>query len=485
MNNFQVDVLIIGAGISGVGAAYHLQRFSPDRSYAIVEARSRMGGTWDLFKYPGIRSDSDMYTFGFNFKPWVEPEAIAPGAKIQAYIDEAATENGIKKNIRFGQKVIAANWDSATCRWTSRIQDVHTDEVQVITSRFFYSCGGYYNYEQGYSPEFKDSELFSGIIVHPQQWPEALDYSGKKVVVIGSGATAVTLVPAMAKTAAHVTMLQRSPSYVVSRPLQQDLAIKLNKWLPAKLAYSINRWKNILLGMYFFRLSKKKPDAIKKYIIDGVRQALPKGYDVAKHFTPDYKPWDQRVCSVTDADLFESISDGSASVVTDYIESFTATGIKLKSGDELQADIIITATGLKLEMFSGMEISVDEVPLKTADCFVYKGMMLSGVPNFVYSVGYTNASWTLKSDLVGKYVSRLLNHMKRTNSELCVPVVPAEGLQPEPIIDFKSGYVLRAQDEMPKQASRKPWRLYQNYILDRITLGGASVVDDSISFKQR
>ena len=485
MSNLQVDVLIIGAGISGVSAAYHLQKYSPDRSYTIVEARSRMGGTWDLFKYPGIRSDSDMYTFGFKFKPWVEPEAIAPGDKIQAYIDEAASENGIKKNIRFGQKLIAANWDSATCRWTSRIQDMQTDEIQVITSLFFYSCGGYYSYEQGYSPEFKGSENFLGTIVHPQHWPQDLDYSSKKVVVIGSGATAVTLVPAMAKTAAHVTMLQRSPSYVVSRPLRQDFAIKLNKWLPAKLAYSVNRWKNILLGMYFFRLSKNKPDAIKKFIIDGVRQELPEGYDVAKHFTPDYKPWDQRVCSVTDADLFESISDGSATMVTDHIDSFTTTGIKLKSGDELEADIIITATGLKLEMFSGMEISVDEVPLKTADCFVYKGMMLSGVPNFVYSVGYTNASWTLKSDLVGKYVSRLLNHMKRTNSAVCVPVVPAEGLQPEPIIDFKSGYVLRAQDEMPKQASQKPWRLYQNYILDRITLGGASVVDDSISFKQR
>lgn len=484
MSNQHVDVLIMGAGISGVGAGYHLQKHANNKSFTILEARQDLGGTWDLFKYPGIRSDSDMYTFGFKFKPWVEPESIAPGKKIQRYIREAAQENGIDKHILFGHKVLSANFDSQTSLWTTQVKDLANDREFQVTSHFFYSCGGYYSYQEGYTPEFDGIESFEGQIIHPQKWPEQLNYSDKKVVVIGSGATAVTLVPAMAQTAASVTMLQRSPTYIVSRPLSQGLAVQLNRWLPAKVAYAINRWKNILLGMYFYALSKRKPDAIKAYIINEIRKVVGEGYDVEKHFTPTYKPWDQRVCSVTDNDLFEAINSGKAEVVTEHIDRFNQAGVVLKSGQQLNADIIVTATGLKLEMFSGIEISVDGKAIIPSECFVYKGMMLSGVPNFVYSVGYTNASWTLKSDLIGEYVCRLLNYMDSHNHDYCVPQIPATGIEPEPIIDFQSGYVLRAQDEMAKQGNKKPWRLYQNYIKDRFSLGMGSVLDDSMSFGQ-
>jgi cation diffusion facilitator CzcD-associated flavoprotein CzcO len=356
--------------------------------------------------------------------------------------------------------------------------------LSEVVSKFLFSCGGYYNFDAGYTPRFNGVDAFGGTIIHPQQWPKDFDYSGKRVVVIGSGATAVTLVPAMAAKASQVIMLQRSPSYVVSRPECQDLANTLNKFLPKKIAYALNRWKNILLGMYFYSISKRKPDAIKKFIINGVKEAVGDDCDVAKHFTPDYNPWDQRVCSVTDGDLFEVIKSGSASIVTDHIERFTKTGILLRSGEEIEADIIVTATGLKLEMFSGMSLSKDKEVLDPSQSFVYKGMMLSEFPNFAYSVGYTNASWTLKSDLVGEYVCRLVKHMDKHKYDFCIPVVPAEGLKAEPIIDFQSGYVLRAAEEMAKQGSEKPWKLYQNYMLDRFSLGYQSVVDDSIDFRR-
>ena len=482
MKSKHVDVLIIGAGISGVGAAYHLQKHCPDKTYAIIEARAAVGGTWDLFRYPGIRSDSDMYTFGFKFKPWVSPKAISPGADIREYVNEAASENGIDQNIQFGQKVVAANWCSSTARWTSQVKDLATGVIEEVTSNFFFSCGGYYNYEQGYTPDFEGTESFAGQIVHPQHWPQDLDYAGKKVIVIGSGATAVTLVPTMAKTAAGVTMLQRSPTYIASRPEQDALANTLRRYLPAKLAYGISRWKSVLLGMYTYKLSKRKPELVKKHIIGGIKAFLGADYDVEKHFTPSYKPWDQRVCLVPDGDLFKAIKNGSAVMVTDHIDSFTPTGIKLKSGEELSADIIVTATGLKAEMFSGMQLSVDNSVVNPADSFCYKGMMLSGLPNFAFSMGYTNASWTLKSDLVGEYVCRLINHMDKHGSDYCTPLVPAKGIAEEPMMDFTSGYVLRALDQMPKQGTAKPWKLHQNYILDRLSLGMGSVVDDCIDF---
>ncbi len=482
MKTTRVDVLIVGAGISGIGAAYHLQQHCPDQSYAIIEARSAVGGTWDLFRYPGIRSDSDMFTFGFKFKPWVAPKSISPGEDIRRYVNEAATENGIDKHIRFGRKVVAANWDSTSATWTARVRDLATDELEEVTSKFFFSCGGYYNYEEGYNPEFKGRESFTGRVVHPQHWPADLDYAGKNIIVIGSGATAVTLVPTLARTAARVTMLQRSPTYIVSRPEQDALANKLRRYLPARLAYALSRWKNILLGMYFYQAARRHPERARAFITDGVKAALGPGYDVEKHFTPRYQPWDQRVCLIPDGDLFRAIRDGSVVMVTDHIDTFTPGGIRLRSGRELNADIIVTATGLKAEIFSGMQLSVDDTVITPADCFTYKGMMLSGLPNFAFSMGYSNASWTLKSDLVAEYVCRLINHMKRKGYDYCVPQVPEEGLEEESIMALNSGYVLRARDQMPKQGTVRPWKLYQNYILDRFTLACGPVADDCLHF---
>ena len=482
MHTSHVDVLIIGAGISGIGAAYHLQKHCPGKTYAIVEARDAVGGTWDLFRYPGIRSDSDMYTFGFNFKPWNSAKAISPGDEIREYVTEAATENGIDKHIEFGHKVIATNWCSKTARWHSTVKDLKSGDLQVVTSHFFFSCGGYYNYEQGYTPEFPNQAAFTGPVIHPQHWPQDLDYAGKKIIVIGSGATAVTLVPTLAATAAGVTMLQRSPTYIASRPAEDALANKLRARLPQKLAYGISRWKNILMGMFIFRYARKNPGKFKHFLLGEVRKLLGPDFDVKKHFSPDYKPWDQRICLVPDADLFEAINKGTANVVTDHIKAFTPTGIELQSGEHLTADIIVTATGLNAELFSGLQLSVDETVIKPNDTFVYKGMMLSGLPNFAFTVGYTNASWTLKSDLVGEYVCRLLNHMDSTGADYCMPMLPKQGLVEEPMMDFNSGYVLRSADKMPRQGNLKPWKLYQNYVLDKITLGMGSVTDDSMTF---
>lgn len=479
-----VDVLIIGAGISGVGAAYHLQSHCPDKSYTIVEARSAVGGTWDLFRYPGIRSDSDMYTFGFKFKPWLSPKAISPGEDIREYIREAAAENGIDDHICFGQRLIAANWCSETARWTSRVRELASGQEHEITSHFIFSCGGYYNYDEGYTPDFPGVESFRGRVVHPQKWPEDLDYSGKRVIVIGSGATAVTLVPTMARTAASVTMLQRSPTYIASRPEQDAVGRFLRRFLPGGIAYSITRWKNILLHMYIYRLSRNRPEAVKKYIINEIKEYLGPDYDVRKHFTPSYKPWDQRVCLVPDGDLFRAIKQGTVTMVTDHIDSFTETGIALKSGEQLSADIIVTATGLNAEIFSGMQLSVDGSVVDPATTYSYKGMMLSGLPNFAFSMGYPNASWTLKSDLVGEYVCRLLNYMDRHKYRACVPMVPPEGIEQDPVMALTSGYVLRARDKMPRQGVARPWKLYHNYILDKISLSLGPVADSSMKFSQ-
>jgi monooxygenase len=478
----EVDVLIIGAGISGIGTAYHLQKHCPTQSYAIVEARSEVGGTWDLFRYPGIRSDSDMFTFGFNFKPWRSPKAISPGQDIKNYISEATTENGINKHILFEHKVISANWDSTTAKWQTKVKNLQSGENCQYISRFLFSGAGYYNYDKGYTPDFKRVESFAGEVIHPQSWPKDLDYAGKNVIVIGSGATAVTLVPAMAATARHVTMLQRSPSYIASRPEQDVFANVLRRYLPAKIAYSFSRWRKILLGMFMFSMSRRRPESVKKIIRDGVISELGKDYPVDKHFKPRYQPWDQRACLVPDGDLFKVIKNGSASVVTDHIDTFTATGIKLQSGEELAADLIVTATGLNLDILGSYQLSVDNKPFNVADSFCYKGMMLSGLPNFAFSMGYTNASWTLKSDLVGQYVCRLINHMQKHQYHYCQPVLPINGIQVKPFIDFTSGYIARALDKMPKQGSNKPWKLNQNYILDRMSLSYASVVDDSMIF---
>jgi monooxygenase len=478
----EVDVLIIGAGISGIGTAYHLQKHCPTKSYAIIEARSELGGTWDLFRYPGIRSDSDMFTFGFNFKPWRSPKAISPGQDIKHYISEAATENGIDKHILFEHKVLAANWDSTSAKWHTEIQNLKTGKCCQYVSRFFFSGAGYYNYANGYTPAFKGVENFSGEVIHPQHWPKNLDYAGKNVIVIGSGATAVTIVPAMATTAGHVTMLQRSPTYIASRSEQDAFANVMRRYLPAKLAYSLSRWNKILQGMFMYSMARRRPESAKKAIRDGVINALGEDYPVDKHFKPSYQPWDQRACLVPDGDLFDAIKNGSASVVTEHIDTFTAAGIKLQSGEELAADIIVTATGLNLEILGSYELSVDNKPFNAADSYCYKGMMLSGLPNFAFSMGYTNASWTLKSDLVGQYVCRLINYMDKYQHHYCQPVLPINGIEAEPFINFTSGYITRALDKMPKQGRDKPWRLNQNYILDRMSLSYESVVDESIVF---
>ena len=476
------DVLIVGAGLSGIGAGCHLKRQCPGRSFVILEGRDCSGGTWDLFRYPGIRSDSDMYTLGYAFRPWTEAKAIADGPSILRYVRETAREHGIEPHIRFQHRVVSAAWSSADARWTVEAVRGAAKEPVRITCNFLFTCSGYYNYEHGYEPAFPGAERFTGRIVHPQKWPADLDHAGKRVVVIGSGATAVTIVPEMAKTAAHVTMLQRSPTYVVSRPAEDQLANRLRRRLPAKLAYGITRWKNVLLGMYFYRMTRKKPAAVKAYIIDLVKQQLGPDYDVATHFTPRYNPWDQRLCLVPDSDLFSAIKTGRASVVTDQIERFTETGIKLRSGAELAADIIVTATGLELKLLGGMSVSVDGRAIDFAQCFGYKGMMYSDVPNLASAFGYTNASWTLKCDLTCDYVCRLLNHMQRTGMRQCTPRNHDPALGQAPWLDFSSGYVQRMIDKLPKQGTRAPWKLHQNYALDMLALRFGRIEDGTMEF---
>ncbi|RYF34733.1 MAG: NAD(P)/FAD-dependent oxidoreductase [Comamonadaceae bacterium] len=483
MPHEHVDVLVVGAGLSGIGAGYHLQTDCPDRSYAILESRDAIGGTWDLFRYPGVRSDSDMYTLGYAFKPWTHAKAIADGASILAYVRETAAENGIDRHIRFGHRVVCASWSSETALWTVEAERGPERESVQFTCNFLFMCSGYYRYAAGYTPPFEGRAQFGGRIVHPQHWPADLDYAGKRVVVIGSGATAVTLVPEMAKTAAHVVLLQRSPTYVVSRPSEDRIASALNRSLPTRLAYGITRWKNVLLGSFFYGLARSKPAAMKRLIMGGVRQALGRHYDTAKHFTPRYDPWDQRLCLVPDGDLFAALRGGRASMVTDEIDTFTEQGVRLRSGAELQADVVVTATGLDLEVLGGMAIVVDGQRIEPADTFAYKGMMFSGVPNFATSLGYTNASWTLKCDLTCGYVCRLLNHMAKHGVRQCTPVNDDPALGAEPFIDFSSGYVQRALHLMPKQGGRAPWKLYQNYARDLVSLRYARLEDGVMRFR--
>ena len=475
------DVIIVGAGLSGIGAAYHLQAKCPGKRYAILEGRDAIGGTWDLFRYPGIRSDSDMYTLGYIFKPWREAKAIADGPSIRNYVCETAAENGIDRHIRFRHQVKRADWSSADARWTVEAETGPQQQRVRFTCNFLFMCGGYYDYAGGHDPVFEGRDSFKGQIVHPQFWPQDLDYANKNVVVIGSGATAVTLVPAMAKDAAHVTMLQRSPTYVVSRPAEDALANWLRARLPAKLAYALARWRNVLMGMLFFNMARKRPEKVKAGLIDMVRQELGPDYDVATHFTPRYNPWDQRLCLVPDSDLFQSIKSGQASVVTDRIARFTPKGILLESGRELDADIIVTATGLKLQLLSGLQVSVDGVAKTMSKTMSYKGMMYSDVPNLASSFGYTNASWTLKCDLTCDYVCRLINYMDRKVYDFCLPKSdPA--IEEMPWLDFSSGYIQRARDILPKQGMKKPWRLYQNYALDLVTLRYGAVDDGTMQF---
>jgi cation diffusion facilitator CzcD-associated flavoprotein CzcO len=478
-----VDVLVVGAGISGIGAGYHLQTLCPDRSYAIFEARDAIGGTWDLFRYPGVRSDSDMYTLGFSFRPWKEAKAIADGPSILAYLRDTAAAFGIDRRVRYGRRVTHAAWDSSRSLWTVDYEEGNERTPGQITCGFLFMCAGYYNYAEGYRPAFPAEERFVGRIVHPQAWPEDLDYAGKQVVVIGSGATAVTLVPEMARSAAKVTMLQRSPTYVVSRPAEDAFANRLRKWLPAKLAYDIVRWRNVLAQMYFFNFTRKRPALVKKQLIDMVRAELGPDYDVATHFTPRYNPWDQRLCLVPDADLFEAIRNGSAAVVTDQVEAFEPGGIRLKSGQSLPADVIVTATGLDMQLMGGLDVEVDGAPIELAKTFSYKAMMYSGVPNLASTFGYTNASWTLKADLTAEYVCRLLNHMARRGFSECRPV-NEEDLEPAPWLDFTSGYVTRALDRFPRQGPRAPWRVYQNYALDLMAFRYGAVEDGVMRFSR-
>ncbi|HYM31592.1 MAG TPA: NAD(P)/FAD-dependent oxidoreductase [Candidatus Cybelea sp.] len=482
MQTEHFDVVIVGAGLSGVGAGCHLTMRCPNRSFVILEGRDCIGGTWDLFRYPGIRSDSDMYTLGYSFRPWTEPKAIADGPSILSYVRQTAAEFGVDKHIRFHHRVTRASWSTADAAWTVEATQGGTGETVRFTCNFLFMCSGYYDYAAGYLPEFAGVERFQGRIVHPQKWTADVDYAGKRVVVIGSGATAVTIVPEMAKTAAHVTMLQRSPTYVVSRPAEDKIANRLRRWLPSWAVYRITRWKNVLLGMYFYRMARSKPGQVKAAIIDMVRKELGPDYDVQTHFTPRYNPWDQRLCLVPDSDLFDAIKAGRASVVTDQIETFTEHGLKLKSGAELPADLIVTATGLSLVVLGNLKLSVDGRDVVPSKTFGYKGMMYSDVPNLASAFGYTNASWTLKCDLTCAYVCRLLNHMTRTGMRQCTPRNHDPALAEAPWVDFSSGYIQRAMDKFPKQGSRAPWKLYQNYALDLMSLKFGAVKDEAMEF---
>jgi cation diffusion facilitator CzcD-associated flavoprotein CzcO len=476
-----VDVLVVGAGISGIGAGYYLQRHCPQKSYAILEGREDLGGTWDLFRYPGIRSDSDMHTLGYAFRPWKEAKAIADGPSIKKYLRETAEDFGIDKRIRYRHRVKRASWDSATARWTVDVERGPEREPVTFSANFLFMCSGYYRYDQGFTPVFEGASDFAGRIVHPQQWPEDLDYAGKRVVVIGSGATAVTLVPSMAETAAHVTMLQRSPTYMVSRPGQDKVANTLRKVLPSKIAYGLTRWKNVLFGMYFYKKTRTNPQGVNQWVLDRVKGLLPPDYDMA-HFTPSYNVWDQRLCLVPDDDLFEAIKAGKADVATGHIDRFTATGIRLKDGRELPADVVVTATGLQLQLLSGVEYVVDGERFEPSRSMTYKAMMFEGVPNLATSFGYTNASWTLKSDLTGMYVARLLNHMDRTGTQIATPVLDDPEVQEEPWLSFSSGYVQRALEVLPKQGSKRPWKVHQNYAKDLLDLKFGKVEDGAMRF---
>jgi monooxygenase len=502
------DVLIIGAGLSGIGAGAHLRMQCPDKSFAITEGRSAMGGTWDLFRYPGVRSDSDMYTLGYRFRPWTDPKAIAGGPAILKYIRETSAYYDLDKEIRYNHRVRHAEWSTQDARWTVEVESspgnagdpacmsaehengdgqladrrAPVTSATIFTCNFLYLCTGYYDYESGYTPEWPGFENFKGIIIHPQKWPEELDYTGKRVLVIGSGATAVTVVPAMADKATHVTMLQRSPTYVVSMPGEDRIANALRRVLPAKAAYAATRWKNVLRQMFFYQLSKKRPEFMKRLIAKGVAKEV--GNEIAEqHFKPTYNPWDQRLCLVPDSDLFKAVREKKASIVTGHISQFTESGVTLETGEHLEADIIVTATGLNLKIMAGLTLVVDGETVDLSKKMAYKGMMYSDVPNLAQAFGYTNASWTLKCDLTAEYVCRLLKYMDEHGFAQCTPRLSDPTVTPEPVLDFTSGYIQRVMHELPSQGSKQPWRLHQNYIKDLRLLRHAPLDDGTMEFK--
>jgi cation diffusion facilitator CzcD-associated flavoprotein CzcO len=479
-----VDVLIVGAGISGIGAAYYLQREHPQRSYAVLEAREASGGTWDLFRYPGIRSDADLYTFGYEFKPWHDEDAIADGDRILAYLRETAAEHGIDQKIRFRSKVLSASWCTHDARWSVEVERTDTGERTTLSCNWLFCAGGYYRYDQGFSPRFEGRERFRGQVVHPQHWPQDLDYAGRRVLVIGSGATAVTLVPAMADTAARVTMLQRTPSYVMAMPSKDKLAGLLRTVFGEERGYAMTRRKNIARQQAIWRFSKKHPKAARRLIRRFNVKMLPEGYPVDEHFHPPYDPWDQRVCAARNGDLFRAIREGKASVVTDRITTFTETGVLLASGRILEADIVVTATGLNVQAMGGMALTVDGEPVRLADRIAYKGMMLSGVPNFAYAVGYTNSAWTLKVGLVCEHFCRLLARMDAHGDDIARPVPADPAMLTRPFLDLGAGYIQRVVDDLPRQGDREPWRTSVNYASDVKLLRHRPVEDPDLHFSR-
>ena len=474
------DIIVVGAGISGIAAGYNLQKSCPDKTFAILEGRESLGGTWDLFKYPGVRSDSDMHTLGFRFKPWIHKKSIADGPSILKYLNETVDDYNLRDKITYNQKVIASNWVSDTSTWELTVDD-NGQEISM-SCNFLFLCGGYYSYDKPFMPDFPGMDEFNGRVIHPQFWDESLDYSNKKVVVIGSGATAVTLVPAIAESAKLTTMLQRSPSYVISAPAEDSWNNALNKVFPVKFTYFLIRWKNILRTIIGFYLSRKYPQRIKDRLINLVREELGQDFDVEKHFTPSYKPWDQRMCLVPDGDLFAAIKDNRANVVTDTIDTFTPTGILLNSGNEIEADIVISATGIELNALNDINVSVDGVKVEANNKLSYKGMMLSGVPNLAITFGYVNSSWTLRADLTCEYVCRLINTMDKEGCTACVPQEDINALVEDDYIDFTSGYVQRALDRLPKQGKKSPWRNYQNYLLDIFYVRFFAIKDSTLRF---
>ena len=475
------DVLIVGAGISGVSAAYYMQEMCPDKSFAILEGRERIGGTWDLFKYPGIRSDSDMYTLGFAFRPWTSKKAIADGPSIMKYLHDTIEEYDLEKKIILNQFLKKASWSSEDAQWTLEVYAKGEAEPTYYTCNFLSMCSGYYDYKNGYMPDFAGKDLFKGQLIHPQHWPTDLDYSNKKIVVIGSGATAVTLVPELAKKASHVTMLQRSPTYVVSAPDEDKIANWMNRVLPSKMAYSISRWRKILFQRMSFAAARKWPNFMKKLLVGGIKKEMGKDYDL-KHFWPSYKPWDQRICLVPNSDLFTALKEEKAEVVTDHIETITAGGIKLKSGSTIEADIIVSATGLNMLQMGGASFEVDGEPVDFAKTVAYKSVMFSGIPNLALAFGYTNASWTLKCDLTNQYVCRLINHMDEHNYSSCTPTIRDKNMELLPFLDFTTGYVMRYIDKLPKSGTKGPWKLKHNYLHDRLTLNRSRLDDEAMVF---
>jgi monooxygenase len=473
-----VDVLIIGAGISGIGAAVHLKQDCPNKSFTILERRPNLGGTWDLFRYPGIRSDSDMYTLGFSFKPWTSRKAIADGPAILAYLNETVDEHNLRKDIRHGYQVLSASWSSAEALWT--VSGKMDDGAPFsITANMIFSCTGYYNYDKGYTPDFPGIENFQGQLVHPQHWPESLDYRGKSIAVIGSGATAVTLVPAMIdRGAAKVTMVQRTPTWMISRPSEDKLVLAMQKLLPAKIAYAITRYRNTIMQQILFKLARKRPHLVGNYLLKKARKKLGPDYDVKTHLTPPYGPWEQRLCLIPDSDMFRVLRNGEAEIATGQIDQFTENGIILKSGRKIDADIIVSATGLNLQMLAGADITIDGKPLIVGEKILYKGIMFNDVPNFAMWFGYTNASWTLKADLTSQYMCRLINHMDETKQRIAIPVIANQNFELQNFVDFSSGYFQRAWHMLPKSGTRPPWTLYQNYIKDVTLLRKGPLTDE-------